>query len=68
MIKTHSTGDNDSIEDVLIALLNVRDTEGKHVDLYSAAKVLQQFIDCELLASNPGGFLKKGKRVDDEVN
>ena len=31
-IKYQSTGDNDSIEDAIIAILNIKTTDGKYVD------------------------------------
>ena len=31
-IKQHSTGDNDSVEDAVIAIMNVKTTEGKLIN------------------------------------
>jgi len=31
-IKQHSTGNNDSVEDVLIAIRNIKTTDGKYLD------------------------------------
>ena len=66
-IKLQTTGDNDSVEDAIIAIQNIKTEDGKEIDLYSKSKVVWAMIDNMLLTSNSSGFFAtKGKRVKDE--
>ena len=44
-IKQQSTGENDSIEDVAIAIMNVKTEDGKIVSSREAWKVVKEFMD-----------------------
>lgn len=52
-IKQISTGDNDSLEDVMIAIMNLKTDEGKLVGMRESYKVVKQFMDLYLLTSIP---------------
>ena len=54
-IKQISTGDNDSIEDVLISLMNVKTEDGKIVSMRDSWEIVKQLVDNTLLSSNPWG-------------
>ena len=44
-IKEQSTGDNDSVEDVAISIMNIKTEDGKVVSGRDAWKVVKQFMD-----------------------
>ena len=52
-IKQQSTGDNDSIEDVAIAIMNVKTEDGKLIHGAEVWKIVRQFMDNIYLNSNP---------------
>ena len=54
-IKQISTGDNDSIEDVLISLMNVKTEDGKIVSMRDSWEIVKRLVDNTLLSSNPWG-------------
>ena len=54
-IKQISTGNNDSIEDVLISLMNVKTEDGKIVSMRDSWEIVKQLVDNTLLSSNPWG-------------
>ena len=54
-VKQQSTGDNDSLEDVAIAIMNVRTEDGKLIYSAEVWKIVRQFMDNMYLNSNPTG-------------
>ena len=54
-IKQRSTGDNDSLEDIMIAIMNLKTEDGKLVGIRDSYAVVKQFMDNTLLTSNPIG-------------
>jgi len=54
-IKQISTGDNDSLEDIMIAIMNLKTEDGKLVGMRDSYKAIKQFMDLYLLTSNPMG-------------
>ena len=54
-VKQQSTGDNDSLEDVAIAIMNVKTEDGKLIHSAEVWKIVRQFMDNMYLNSNPTG-------------
>ena len=52
-VKQQSTGDNDSLEDVAIAIMNVKTEDGKLIHSAEVWKIVRQFMDNMYLDSNP---------------
>lgn len=54
-IKEISTGDNDSVEDAVLAIMHIKTEDGKLVNGLEAWKAVRQFMDTVYLNSNPMG-------------
>jgi hypothetical protein len=52
-IKQISTGNNDSLEDIMIAIMNLKTEDGKLVGMRESYEVVKQFMDLYLLTSKP---------------
>ena len=55
-VKEQTTGDYDSLEDIAMAIMNLRTVDGKLIGTKDAYLLVRQFMDNMLLSSNPEGF------------
>lgn len=55
-VKEQSTGNNDSLEDVAMAIMNLKTVDGKLIGTKDAYLLVRQFMDSMILSSNPEGF------------
>lgn len=52
-IKQISTGDNDSLEDIMISIMNLKTEDGKLLSMRESYETVKQFMDLYLLTSIP---------------
>ena len=51
-IKQQSTGDNDSLEDIAIAIMNLKTVDGKHISTRESWQITRQFMDSMMEKQN----------------
>jgi hypothetical protein len=52
-IKQQSTGDNDSIEDAMIAIMNIKTTEGKLINFKAQVQAVYDALEARELYTHP---------------
>ena len=65
-VKEKSTGDWDSLEDIFVAMGNLRTEDGKLLGYKDALKATTEFAKKIGILEYPAGFLHRSKRIGDE--
>ena len=65
-VKQTSTGDWDSLEDIFIAMGNLRTEDGKLLGYQDAWKATEEFAKKIGILQDHAGFLHRSKRIGDK--